>query len=169
MPYSKWLNPDPRDWGLMFAERPISLACLTDAPSDEWKQMADVWSTITMFNTRSFKILLLRDAICLSLLYNNNKKAPVGCLCDSSWTGWALDKKSSCLAYNKKTVLETVEKIVHRFNIFFVRPVKPIRGNSFLMTLAWLVDLTDCVSLLNEWRKKLVEVWLIHTCMIPKK
>ena len=31
-----------------------------------------------MFNTRSFKILLLRDAICLSLLYDSNKKPLVG-------------------------------------------------------------------------------------------
>jgi len=67
--------------------------------------MADVWSTITMFNTRSFKILLLRDAICLSLLYNS-KKSPL-------WGIWwtlcqVVSKNQAASLRQKKTGLNPV-------------------------------------------------------------
>ncbi len=50
----------------------------------------------------------------------------------------------------KRTVLETVQEFVHFIHVLSVCAIEPIRGDSFLVTLARLVDLTDAVTLLQE-------------------
>ena len=57
-----------------------------------------------------------------------------------------MDKKCSRFAYNKKTGLNPVEKIVHRFQIFFVGSVEPIWGNSLRMPLGRLSDFPFRIS-----------------------
>ena len=61
-------------------------------------------------------------------------------------TNW--NKKIQPPGFDKKrTVLETVQKIVHMIQIFLVCPVEPIRGNPLLMSLGRLSDFSLWVTL----------------------
>ena len=62
-------------------------------------------------------------------------------------TNWNNLKKSQPDRFDKKrTVLETVQKIVHVIQILLVCPVEPIRGNPLLVSLGRLSDFPFRIS-----------------------
>jgi len=70
-------------------------------------------------------------------------------------TNWNNPQKSQPDRFDKKrTVLETVQKIVHVIQVFLVSPVKPIWCGSGLVTFATVPNLSLSVTLCDDpWIK----------------